>query len=374
MTIKKILVSLCAVFSTVAFSQTGSVGINTSTPDNSALLHIENFEGVPATAVATISGGAVTSVTVTNGGSGYKTIPTINFLGGGAILNGGTKATATATVTAGVITAITVNNGGSRYTGVPTVTVSGGNKGLLLPRLNLTNLNSLTTPVSAPADGLLAYNGGVNSNRQTLHYFDSSPSVNRWQAAIDADDTPKIAFVGFTGNHSGLNNATQGISFELLVNNPTISPFSNIAGFKIINNTSGSYSLVLPQGNYLVELKLNLNSPPADNPVPNNPPTAPLSGSDFYLMGYFVDFYPETYNNTTGTITAVPRNRKEIPVLSKVNVNHYASWSYVCNVPANANVNIMSALRLRLGRMQGSTFYDLVNVIPSGSFIRITKL
>lgn len=83
--------------------------------------------GTGATAVATTDGVFVTSVTVTNGGSGYTSAPTIGFTGGG----GGTGATATAYVTPATITSdsvksVNVVHGGLLYSSVPTVTISGG--------------------------------------------------------------------------------------------------------------------------------------------------------------------------------------------------------------------------------------------------------
>ena len=53
------------------------------------------FSGTTATGTATISGGAVTGITMTNVGVGYESAPTITFSGGG-----GNGATATATVDA----------------------------------------------------------------------------------------------------------------------------------------------------------------------------------------------------------------------------------------------------------------------------------
>ena len=61
--------------------------------------------GSGATATATVSGGQVTSVTVTAGGSGYTSAPTVSFSGGG-----GSGATATATVSGGQVTSVTVGN------------------------------------------------------------------------------------------------------------------------------------------------------------------------------------------------------------------------------------------------------------------------
>lgn len=74
-----------------------------------------------ATGTANMSGGAVASVTVDDGGSGYTTAPTVVFTGGG-----GTGAVATATLTSGAVSSVTIVNGGSGYTSTPTVTFVGG--------------------------------------------------------------------------------------------------------------------------------------------------------------------------------------------------------------------------------------------------------
>lgn len=74
---------------------------------------------ITATGTATVSGGGVTAISITNGGSGYTSAPTISFSGGG-----GTGAAATATITGGVVTAVTVNTAGTGYTSAPTVTFS----------------------------------------------------------------------------------------------------------------------------------------------------------------------------------------------------------------------------------------------------------
>ena len=74
-----------------------------------------------ATATAAITGDAVSSLTATGGGQYYKSAlpPTVTISGGG-----GTGATATATVSdAGLVTGYTVTNGGSGYTSAPTVTI-----------------------------------------------------------------------------------------------------------------------------------------------------------------------------------------------------------------------------------------------------------
>ncbi|AOO01252.1 neck protein [Synechococcus phage S-RIM2] len=74
-----------------------------------------------ATATATITGDAVSAITVTDGGEHYKSAlpPTVTITGGG-----GSGATATATVSsAGIVTGITITAGGTGYTTAPTVAV-----------------------------------------------------------------------------------------------------------------------------------------------------------------------------------------------------------------------------------------------------------
>lgn len=80
---------------------------------NNSIFAVPDQPGVPAIAYATTNNGVVTSVTVTNGGSGYLAPPRINFIGSGA------GATAEATVSNGVLTGITVTNGGSGYWYLP---------------------------------------------------------------------------------------------------------------------------------------------------------------------------------------------------------------------------------------------------------------
>ncbi len=76
-----------------------------------------------ATASATVAAGAVTSVPVTNAGSGYSSSkpPTVFFVGGGG---SGGAATATVDLT-GAVTSIAVQSGGSGYTSPPLVLLSG---------------------------------------------------------------------------------------------------------------------------------------------------------------------------------------------------------------------------------------------------------
>ena len=65
--------------------------------------------------------GCVGYVTITSGGSGYTSAPTVNFAGGG-----GSNAAGTAIVTNGVVTGVVITNTGSGYTSAPAVSFSSG--------------------------------------------------------------------------------------------------------------------------------------------------------------------------------------------------------------------------------------------------------
>ncbi len=75
--------------------------------------------GSGASAIPVITGGTITGVIVTSGGSGYASAPTVSFAG-----SGGTGATATAVLTGGIVTGVTVTLGGTGYIPAPAVTLS----------------------------------------------------------------------------------------------------------------------------------------------------------------------------------------------------------------------------------------------------------
>lgn len=74
--------------------------------------------GAGATATANTIGGFVIGATITNGGSGYTSEPTVTISGNG------TGAAATASLTNGVVTGITITSAGSGYTTGATITIA----------------------------------------------------------------------------------------------------------------------------------------------------------------------------------------------------------------------------------------------------------
>lgn len=106
-------------------------------PENSSALAAVGLggytsAGTGAAATATVASGSVTGATITAGGSGYTTAPTVLLSGGG-----GTGAAGTATVSGGAVTGIAITSGGSGYTTAPTVVLS------RLPAVTLADLDTL---------------------------------------------------------------------------------------------------------------------------------------------------------------------------------------------------------------------------------------
>ena len=83
---------------------------------NNSIFGVPDQPSSPALATAIVTDGVVTSISVTNGGSGYLAPPRIVIVGNGS----GAAATATINAT-GVVTGITVTNGGSGYWPLPNV-------------------------------------------------------------------------------------------------------------------------------------------------------------------------------------------------------------------------------------------------------------
>ena len=75
-----------------------------------------------------MSTGFITTIGVTNGGSGYVRPPGVNITGGG-----GFGAMASATISGGAVTGITVTNPGSGYTSAPTVTIGATTEVSMVP-------------------------------------------------------------------------------------------------------------------------------------------------------------------------------------------------------------------------------------------------
>ena len=126
-----------------------------------------------------VGGDNVVLVTVTAGGAQYLVAPAVTFTGGG-----GTSAAATATISGGAVTSIAVTNGGSSYETVPTVAIALPSR--VIPTAGIT----ISTDT-------IAYTAHALTAGAAVKYFDGSGAA----ATGLVDDTVYyVATVGLTAN------------------------------------------------------------------------------------------------------------------------------------------------------------------------------
>ena len=140
--------------------------------------------GIQATATATLTGGGLSGVTLSAGGSGYSaatvTISAPNVAGG-------TQATATATITGGAITGIVIGNAGTGYTSAPTVSISGNGSGAVI--------GTVTISASSIASIVITNAGSGYSSAPTV-------SISNPPTGTAAQATAAIAVGGVKINNS----------------------------------------------------------------------------------------------------------------------------------------------------------------------------
>ena len=139
--------------SSLGFTPTGASEVNSVNVTNGGAgytgpsVAITGGNGAGATAVATVTSGSVSSITVTNPGVGYTANPTVTITGGG-----GTGATATVQRTGNEITGITVTAGGTGYTS-PTVSFTGGSGSGATGTVSVTNGAVTAVTITNPGSG-----------------------------------------------------------------------------------------------------------------------------------------------------------------------------------------------------------------------------
>jgi CubicO group peptidase (beta-lactamase class C family) len=104
----------------------GGSGYSSSSPPAVTIL---GGSTTTASAFATVSGGAVTSIDVTNGGSGYIAPPAISISGGSPSKDATAVAIVGTGALAGELIAIDVTSAGAGYQSRPKVVISGGREG-----------------------------------------------------------------------------------------------------------------------------------------------------------------------------------------------------------------------------------------------------
>ena len=138
---------------------------------------IANVYGVDATEIS-VGSDNVTSVAIISGGTQYMNlnseVPAVSFSGGG-----GSSAAATATVSGGAVTSITVTNVGSSYTSAPTVTIVAPFAKILTSQVNTgTDVITYNSHKFVTGDEVTYSNGGGTTmgglTNATVYYINKT--------------------------------------------------------------------------------------------------------------------------------------------------------------------------------------------------------
>lgn len=153
--------------------------------------------GVDATEKSA-GGDNVTNVAVASGGLRYLEVPAVTFSGGG-----GSSAAATASIAGGLVTSIAVTNVGSAYTSAPTVAVAIPRRTIPLASITTgTDTIAYTTHGLATGDAVKYFHGGGTAatgltNNTTYYVIASGLTANAFKvSATDGGSTVDITGQG----------------------------------------------------------------------------------------------------------------------------------------------------------------------------------
>ncbi len=154
--------------------------------------------GETATAVATITAGFVTGITVTSGGSGYTSEPTVTITGGG-----GSGASAKAIMTGDKVALILVLTAGTGYSTAPTVVVDAPPKPLsvslrLIPELTIEGPPGILVRVESAGSPMGPWTAWTNVtvSKEGVLLMDLTPgAATRFYRTLDPRPTGPAGFV-----------------------------------------------------------------------------------------------------------------------------------------------------------------------------------
>jgi hypothetical protein len=219
----------------------------------------------------TAGGDNVVDISIIQGGSGYVEVPAVAFSGGG-----GSGAAATAYISGGVVTKILVTNGGSSYETVPTVNIN-------VPRLTIptANVNTSTETITYTGHGLSAgeqvkyykvgsgtaiagltdatsyYAGQVTANSFKL-YDTRAHGTTAVATLIIATSGVNTTTNTFTSNGHGLVNGAQ-VNYSNQ-GGSTITGLTSGNDYYIVNATTNTFQLSDTSGGDAIDISTTGNN------------------------------------------------------------------------------------------------------------------
>ena len=243
-------------------------------------------------------------VTMTSGGSGYTSPPTVTFSGGGAI----TQATGTAIVVDGVVTGVVITSSGNDYTSAPTVTFSGG--GFTTPATATTILQSPGNFVlQGDSNGIITIESLVITDNPIVTGQPATATVQLIFAAPLPDDRYTLtidssSLVDPAGNElDGESNAAQPNGAPTFPSGNGI-PGGNFVGRFTVNSRPeiGTWS----GGNAWIDTNGNFIWDPNNTDASNRDASYALGyASDKYFAGNFIVATPTPTLNGPAVVATV---------------------------------------------------------------------
>jgi len=167
-----------------------------------------------AAEVLTVTSRVSETVTVSAGGSGYSSVPTVAF---SAPTGTGQKETAqgTATVSGGAVTKITITNKGKGYTSAPTITISGGGGSSATATATLDSSNAgktfvvrSTTSVAIEKDNYFGISPLVKLSEGIIYARGAFIKTDAMDVLVNPHGVSGDRKVGFVVTEAAVNSAT----------------------------------------------------------------------------------------------------------------------------------------------------------------------
>ncbi|MFY0673194.1 MAG: hypothetical protein JXQ87_07305 [Bacteroidia bacterium] len=143
-------------------------------------------------------------------------------------------------------TGILISTGTGNPDGSAMLEIKSSDKGVLIPRVDLDDISSNTSPVNSPAEGLLVYNDG-GDQAEGFYYWDEDH--NQWNSVVNE---VKPVRYHISSSYS-INTGSSRIQFNTATfDNNLSSPVT----------TGGSWKFTAPtDGYYFVQVRMRLDPP-----------------------------------------------------------------------------------------------------------------
>ena len=185
---------------------------------------------------------AVTGISVTTAGTGYKAGDTVNITGGGG--KGATATVGTVDATTGAILTILVSNGGSGYTSAPNAVVNSASGTGAIVSAGIANVSAGDSCIKTDGSAAVCYPPAVNYN--PLYFTMNGAAFDKTNAAASTFPAlPTVASPALTGSTVGGNVLVRLVNAGLRMHVPSI--VGSVTG----TTQAGGFTLVAEDGNLL---------------------------------------------------------------------------------------------------------------------------